>query len=72
MALPAPSPDCTAVVTGALFLLEAHRLLRVARTGAGPQVLKPMRLFHFSITYVGILFLGVAIDPLVYLPVISR
>jgi protoheme IX farnesyltransferase len=35
-------------------------------------VLKPMRLFHFSITYVGILFLGVALDPLVYLPVIHR
>ena len=62
----------TAVATGALFLVEAHRLLRVARTGAGPQVLKPMRLFHFSITYVGILFLGVAIDPLVYLPIITR
>lgn len=62
----------TAVVTGALFLAEAHRLFRAARSGAGPTVLKPMRLFHFSITYVGILFLGVAIDPLVYLPVISR
>jgi protoheme IX farnesyltransferase len=62
----------TAVVTGALFLVEAHRLLRVSKTGAGPQVLKPMRLFHFSITYVGILFLGVAVDPLVYLPIIQR
>jgi protoheme IX farnesyltransferase len=28
-----------------------------------------MRLFHFSITYVGILFLGVALDPLLYLPI---
>lgn len=62
----------TAVVTGALFLAEAHRLHRAAKAGAGPKVLKPMRLFHFSITYVGILFLGVAVDPLVYLPVISR
>ena len=62
----------TAVVTGALFLLEAHRLLRVAKTGADPQALKPMRLFHFSITYVGILFLGVAVDPLLYLPIIQR
>ena len=62
----------TAVVTGGLFLTEAHRLLRAARTGAGPTVLKPMRLFHFSITYVGILFLGVAVDPLVHLPIISR
>ena len=62
----------TALLSGALFVAEAHRLLRAARAGAGPQVLKPMRLFHFSITYVGILFLGVAIDPLVYLPVIHR
>jgi hypothetical protein len=35
-------------------------------------VLKPMRLFHFSITYVGILFLGVALDPLLYLPITGR
>lgn len=62
----------TALVSGALFVGEAHRLLRAARAGAGPQVLKPMRLFHFSITYVGILFLGVAVDPLVYLPVFHR
>jgi protoheme IX farnesyltransferase len=62
----------TALVTGVLFLLEAHRLLRVAKSGADPQALKPMRLFHFSITYVGILFLGVAVDPLLYLPVIQH
>jgi protoheme IX farnesyltransferase len=28
-----------------------------------------MRLFHFSITYVAVLFLAVAVDPLLYLPV---
>jgi protoheme IX farnesyltransferase len=60
----------TAVATGAMFVAEAHRLLRAASSGAGPQVLRPMRLFHFSITYVGILFLGVALDPLLYLPVV--
>jgi protoheme IX farnesyltransferase len=59
----------TALVTGGLFVAEAHRLLRAARTGAGPAVLKPMRLFHFSISYVAILFLGVALDPLLHLPV---
>ena len=58
----------TAVATGVLFLTEAHRLHRAAKAGEGPSVLKPMRLFHFSITYVGILFLGVALDPLFYLP----
>jgi protoheme IX farnesyltransferase len=62
----------TALATGGLFLAEAHRLLRAASAGSAEQGLKPMRLFHFSITYVGILFLGVAIDPLVYLPVFHR
>ena len=30
--------------------------------------LKPMRLFHFSISYLTLLFLAVAIDPLLHLP----
>ncbi|HEY3534099.1 MAG TPA: heme o synthase [Pedococcus sp.] len=59
----------TAVATGAMFVAEAHRLLRAAKAGAGPQVLRPMRLFHFSITYVGILFLAVALDPLLFVRV---
>ncbi len=58
-----------ALVAGALFVGEAHRLHRAAARGEGPAVLKPMRLFHFSITYITILFLAVAVDPLVYLPV---
>jgi protoheme IX farnesyltransferase len=58
----------TAVVTGALFIAEAHRLQAAAKAGEGPKVLRPMRLFHFSISYVAILFLAVAVDPLVYLP----
>jgi len=53
-----------AVVAGALFLTEAHRLLAKARAGAAEDVLKPMRLFHFSITYLTILFVGVALDPI--------
>jgi protoheme IX farnesyltransferase len=59
-----------AVVSGALFVTEAHRLLRHANLGSGPAVLKPMRLFHLSITYLTILFVGVALDPLVHLPVL--
>ena len=59
-----------AVVAGALFVAEAHRLLRHARLGSDASVLKPMRLFHFSITYLTILFVGVAIDPLVHLPIL--
>ena len=57
-----------ALVSGGLFVTEAHRLLRAARQGAKQSVLRPMRLFHFSITYVTLLFLGVAIDPLLHLP----
>ncbi|GAB3116044.1 heme o synthase [Janibacter alkaliphilus] len=57
-----------ALVSGAMFVLEAHRLLREARRGAAQSVLRPMRLFHFSITYVSVLFLGVAVDPLLHLP----
>ena len=59
----------TAVVTGGLFVAEAHRLLRASKAGAGAQVLRPMRLFHFSITYVGVLFLAVALDPLLFVRV---
>ncbi|MEP6628849.1 MAG: heme o synthase [Lapillicoccus sp.] len=59
-----------AVVSGALFVGEAHRLLRAARAGAGQAVLRPMRLFHFSITYLTVLFVAVALDPLLHLPVL--
>ena len=58
----------TAVVSGALFLAEAHRLLAKAKAGSGEDVLRPMRLFHFSITYLTILFVGVALDPIWHLP----
>ncbi len=61
-----------AVVLGAAFLREAHLLLRRARSVAevGPAIggrsveEHAMRLFHGSITYLTLLFLAVAIDPL--------
>lgn len=56
-----------AVLSGGLFLAEAHRLDSAARAGARNEVLRPMRLFHYSITYVTVVFLAVAIDPLVHL-----
>jgi protoheme IX farnesyltransferase len=56
-----------AVLAGAAFLLESHRLL--ARARAQEPALAPMRLFHLSITYLTLLFVAVAVDPLVYLPV---
>ncbi|MDC5697389.1 heme o synthase [Intrasporangium calvum] len=57
----------TAVGAGVLFLAEAHRLLSSARAGAPESKLRPMRLFHFSITYLTILFVGVALDPIWHL-----
>jgi heme o synthase len=59
----------TAVVAGGLFLVEAHRLLRAARSGLTGPALKPMRLFHYSITYVTLLFLAVAVDPLLHVAI---
>ena len=57
-----------ALASGALFLAEAHRLLRASRRTDAMAELKPMRLFHFSITYVTVVFLAVALDPLFYAP----
>src|SRR6185312_11881030 len=51
----------TAIVVGALFMLEAVRL--AARSRAG-QPLRPMRLFHWSTTYLTVLFIAVAVDAL--------
>ncbi|HET7398462.1 MAG TPA: heme o synthase [Intrasporangium sp.] len=57
-----------AVASGGLFLLEAHRLRAKAASGTPEPALRPMRLFHYSITYLTILFVGVAIDPLWHVP----
>jgi protoheme IX farnesyltransferase len=59
----------TAVLAGGLFIAEAHRLHAAARRGVTGTALKPMRLFHYSITYVTVLFLAVAVDPLLHLPI---
>ena len=66
-----PVYAAAAVLLGGAFLLEAHRLLARARAhaagraAAGPSVeASAMRLFHGSITYLTLLFLVIAIDPL--------
>jgi protoheme IX farnesyltransferase len=51
----------SAVVLGAVFLYEAYALSARIRKDNGP--IKPMRLFHYSITYLALLFLVVATDP---------
>jgi protoheme IX farnesyltransferase len=53
----------SAVLLGGVFLLEAHRLLGRAKAGVVGAGLNPMRLFHFSITYISLLFVAVAVDP---------
>jgi len=52
---------CAVAVLGGAFLLEAHALLRRAR---GSGALAPMRLFHGSNAYLALLFVAVAVDPL--------
>lgn len=56
-----------AAVLGAGFLIEAHRLLGRIRVGITGAALKPMRVFHWSITYLALLFVTVAVDPLLQL-----
>ncbi len=60
-----------ALLSGGLFLAEAHRLHRHAVLGSPQRVLRPMRLFHYSITYLTILFVAVAVDPLLHWPVLG-
>ncbi len=51
-------------VLGAAFLVESHLLLRRAADTDDVVALKPMRLFHWSNMYLSLLFVGVALDPL--------
>jgi protoheme IX farnesyltransferase len=53
-----------AVITGLWFSYESHRLYNEAKRGIPKN---PMKLFHLSITHLTLLFLAVAIDPLLYI-----
>jgi protoheme IX farnesyltransferase len=53
----------TAVIAGMLFLFESHRLNSEAIKG---EIRNPMRLFHGSITYLTLLFIAIALDPLFF------
>jgi len=56
----------SAIVLGAVFLREAHLLQRRVRDGDGSMAsVAPMRLFHWSISYLALLFLAVAVDQLI-------
>jgi protoheme IX farnesyltransferase len=54
----------SALVLGAVFLTEAHLLHRRARQTDNVVEMRPMRLFHWSNMYLSLLFLAVALDPL--------
>ncbi len=54
----------SAVVLGALFLVEAHLLWARAKRSDELNEIKPMRLFHWSNLYLSLLFVSVALDPL--------
>ncbi|MGI5148845.1 heme o synthase [Plantactinospora sp. CA-294935] len=56
-----PVYGLTVLAAGGMFVVEAHRLSQRAARG-GP--VKPMRLFHWSITYLTIVFAAVAVDAL--------
>jgi protoheme IX farnesyltransferase len=53
-----------ATVLGAVFLVQAHQLERRARGTEDLAVIRPMHLFHSSNLYLSLLFVAVAIDPL--------
>jgi heme o synthase len=53
-----------AAVLGAGFLLEAHRMWGRTRGTEDLSVIAPMRLFHSSNLYLSLLFVAVALDPL--------
>ncbi|MFB8892762.1 heme o synthase [Microbacterium plantarum] len=51
----------SAIVFGGWFLYESHRLYNRAVRG---EQARPMRVFHASITYLTLVFVAIAVDPL--------
>ena len=51
----------SALVFGGWFVYESHRLYSRAVQGGEPR---PMRVFHASITYLTLIFVAIAVDPL--------
>ena len=52
-----------ALVLGVAFLVESHLLLRRTAVSDDVVALKPMRLFHWSNMYLSLLFVAVALEP---------
>src|SRR6202035_41806 len=55
-----PLYGAVAIVAGAAFLYEVHRLLRLSRGTRSRDSLMTMRLFHLSILYLTVVFAAVA------------
>ena len=55
-----------AVLAGGAMLGEAVALVVRARSGLTDAALKPMRLFHLSNSYLAIVFIAAALDPLLF------
>jgi protoheme IX farnesyltransferase len=53
-----------AAVLGAVFLVEAHLLQRRTQGTDNVADMRPMRLFHWSNMYLTLLFVAVALDPI--------
>jgi protoheme IX farnesyltransferase len=53
-----------AAVAGLVFLVEAVQLYLRARAGLTDAALRPMRLFHWSNSYLALVFVAAAVDPL--------
>lgn len=52
-----------ALLAGGFWLWEAHGLQNRAKAEVTGGKLKEMRLFHWSITYVSLVFVAIAVDP---------
>jgi protoheme IX farnesyltransferase len=61
-----PLYPVVAAVLGGVFLLQAHRMWRRARGTEDLSVIKPMVLFHASNLYLSLLFVAVALEPLLH------
>jgi protoheme IX farnesyltransferase len=59
-----PVYPAVAAVLGAVFLLQAHRMWARTRGTEDLSVIKPMVLFHASNLYLSLLFVAVALEPL--------
>lgn len=53
-----------AAILGVVFLVEAHKMWGRTRRSDQLSVINPMRLFHTSNLYLSLLFVAIAIDPL--------